>query len=213
MEKNWWHHICFTWVSANGGWQLYKNGQLVDDGTGKSTNYVILSGGTAVIGQEQDSVGGGFEKQDAFGPGKVTELNLWNRVLSASDIAEQYANCTFTTGLVHSWDQFKYGINGNVQEEQPWSKHVDPARHLGYEQLFCFLLIVGWLRFLSSLLLSDAQKTYPTRRKRIGLQYSSTIRDYSKWHMHCSPVCNICNYFFRSGHGNESYSLIWPRLE
>lgn len=119
MEKNRWHHICFTWVSANGGWQLYKNGQLVDDGTGKSTNYVILSGGTAVIGQDQDSVGGGFQKQDAFGPGEVTELNLWNRVLSGSDIADQCANCTFTTGLVHSWAQFKYGINGNVQVEQP----------------------------------------------------------------------------------------------
>jgi len=119
VEKNRWHHICFTWVSANGGWQLYKNGQLVDNGTGKSTSYVILSGGTAVIGQDQDSVGGGFQMRDAFGPGEVTELNLWNRVLSASDIADQYANCTFTTGLVHSWDQFKYGINGSVQVEQP----------------------------------------------------------------------------------------------
>ena len=84
-----------------------------------TTNYVIQSGGTAVIGQDQDSVGGGFQTLGAFGPGVVTELNLWDRVLSASDITAQYANCTITTGRVHSWAQFKDGVNGNVQVEEP----------------------------------------------------------------------------------------------
>ena len=84
-----------------------------------TTNYVILSGGTAVIGQDQDSVGGGFTKRDAFGPGEVTELNLWGSVLSAIDIASQHANCTLATGLVHSWAQFKDGVNGAVRVEEP----------------------------------------------------------------------------------------------
>ena len=97
----------------------------MENGTGMTTKYVILSGGTAVIGQDQDSVGGGFSKQDAFGPGEVTELNLWDSVLSASDITTQHANCTITTGLVHSWAQFKDGVRGAVQVEQPWSKHMD----------------------------------------------------------------------------------------
>lgn len=119
LDKNRWHHICFTWQKTNGGWQLYKNGQLVENGTGMTTNYVIQSGGTVVIGQDQDSVGGGFQMGDAFGPGEVTELNLWDRVLSASDIAAQHANCTLTTGLVHSWAQFKDGVNGGVQVEEP----------------------------------------------------------------------------------------------
>lgn len=119
LDKNRWHHICFTWQNTNGGWQLYKNGQLVENGRGMTTNYVISPGGTAVIGQDQDSLGGGFQMRDAFGPGEVTELNLWDRVLSASDIAAQHANCTLTTGLVHSWAQFKDGVNGNVQVEEP----------------------------------------------------------------------------------------------
>ena len=84
-----------------------------------TTNYVILSGGTAVIGQDQDKVGGAFSKQDAFGPGMVTELNLWDSVLSASDIAAQHANCTLTPGLVHSWAQFQDDVHGAVQVEQP----------------------------------------------------------------------------------------------
>ena len=119
LHKNRWHHICFTWENTDGIWQLYKNGQLVEDGKGMTTNYVILSGGTAVIGQDQDNVGGGFAKGDAFGPGEVTELNLWGRVLSASDIASQHKNCTLATGLVHSWAQFKDGVNGAVRVVEP----------------------------------------------------------------------------------------------
>ena len=57
----------------------------MENGTGLTT-YVILSGVTAVIGQDQESVGRAFSKQDAFGPGEVTELNLWDGVLSGSDI-------------------------------------------------------------------------------------------------------------------------------
>ncbi|XP_020606157.1 sushi, von Willebrand factor type A, EGF and pentraxin domain-containing protein 1-like [Orbicella faveolata] len=119
LNKSRWNHICLTWENTNGVWQLYKNGQLVENGTGMSKNYVILSGGTAVIGQDQDKMGGGFRKKDAFGPGEVTELNLWDSVLSASDIAAQHTNCTLTTGLVHFWAQFKDGVNGAAQVEQP----------------------------------------------------------------------------------------------
>ena len=82
-------------------------------------NHTIPSGGTVVIGQDQDSVGGGFEIGDAFGPGEVTEVNLWDTVLSASDIAAQHSNCTIMPGLVHSWAQFKNGTHGVVQIEEP----------------------------------------------------------------------------------------------
>ena len=100
-------------------WQLYKNGQLAVNGKGMATKYVILSGGTAVIGQDQDSVSGGFSRRNVFGPGEVTELNLWGSVLSASDIASQNANFTLATGLVHSWAQFKDGVHGDVRVEEP----------------------------------------------------------------------------------------------
>ena len=100
-------------------WELYKNGQLAENGVDMTTKYVILSGGTAVIGQDQDKVGGEFSKRDAFGPGEVTELNLWGNVLSASEIASQHANCTLATGLVHFWEQFKDGVNGAVRVEEP----------------------------------------------------------------------------------------------
>ncbi|XP_022810312.1 neuronal pentraxin-2-like [Stylophora pistillata] len=108
-----WHHICVTWKSTKGTWQLYLDGQLRNNGTGLKENYQVPANGTVVIGQDQDKVGGGFETGDGFGPGEVTEVNLWSRVLSASDIEEQYANCHITkVGLMHWWEQFKDGVTG-----------------------------------------------------------------------------------------------------
>ena len=119
IEVNQWHHTCVTWENTKGDWQLYKDGQLAENGTGLMINHIIPSGGTVVIGQDQDSVGGGFQIGDAFGPGEVTEVNLWDTVLSASDIAAQHTNCTIMPGLVHSWTQFKNGVHGDVQTEEP----------------------------------------------------------------------------------------------
>ena len=82
-------------------------------------NHTVPSGGTVVIGQDQDSVGGEFGKGDAFGPGEVTQVNLWGTVLSASDIASQHANCTMKSGLIHSWAQFENGTKGLVQIIKP----------------------------------------------------------------------------------------------
>ena len=96
------------------------DGQLRENGTGMRKNRVIKSGGTVVFGQDQDSVGGGFQVSDAFGPGELKEVNLWSMVLSASDVAAQQANCTITqTSLVHWWDQFKGGVHGKVQVKEP----------------------------------------------------------------------------------------------
>ncbi|PFX21704.1 putative G-protein coupled receptor 144 [Stylophora pistillata] len=107
-----WHHICVTWKGTNGAWQFYLDGQLRSNGTGLKENHQVPAGGTVVIGQDQDTVGGGFSIGDSFGPGEVTEVNLWSRVLSASDIAEQYANCYINkVGLMHWWEQFKDSVS------------------------------------------------------------------------------------------------------
>ena len=65
---------------------------------------VVPSRGTVVIGQDEDEMGRGFYAGDAFGPGEVTQVNLWGTVFSASDIASQHANCTITSELIHSGD-------------------------------------------------------------------------------------------------------------
>ncbi|KAL9972300.1 hypothetical protein ACROYT_G018584 [Oculina patagonica] len=95
-----WHHVCFTWSNTNGDYKFYKDGAMVGSGTGMNVGGKISYGGTTVIGQDQDEVGGGFDATQAF-VGDVTELNVWSTVLSESDIVAQYSNCHVTQGSVN----------------------------------------------------------------------------------------------------------------
>ena len=108
-----WHHICVTWKNTKGYWQLYLDGQLQSNGTDLKKNHQIPAGGTVIIGQDQDKVGGKFQTRQSFGPGEVTEVNLWSRVLSGDEIATQKANCDIAqAGLVLWWGQFKGNVTG-----------------------------------------------------------------------------------------------------
>ncbi|CAH3037285.1 unnamed protein product, partial [Pocillopora meandrina] len=113
IDDTMWHHICVTWEKTKGDWQFYMDGQLQSNGTDLKKNHQIPAGGTVVIGQDQDSVGGGFDSAESFGPGEVTEVNLWSRVLSGDEIATQKANCDIAqAGLVLWWGQFKGNVTG-----------------------------------------------------------------------------------------------------
>ena len=108
-----WHHICVTWKNIKGYQQFYLDGQLQSSGTDVKKNHQIPAGGTVIIGQDQDKVGGDFDIEDSFGPGEVTEVNLWSRVLSGDEITTQKANCDIAqAGLVLWWGQFKGNVTG-----------------------------------------------------------------------------------------------------
>ncbi len=91
---------------------------MVGSGTGMNVGGKISYGGTTVIGQDQDEVGGGFDATQAF-VGDVTELNVWSTVLSESDIVAQYSNCHVTQGSVNWWSQFKDDVHGKVEIVDP----------------------------------------------------------------------------------------------
>jgi len=92
-----------TWDNTAGTYQLYMDGQLTGSGEGLMKGHVIQSGGTAVLGQDQDSMGGGFDTDDAFGPGQLSEVNMWNKAaLSESEIAAQCQDCRIPQGSVHA---------------------------------------------------------------------------------------------------------------
>ena len=71
-----------------------------------------------VLGQDQDSIGGGFDANQAF-VGELTELNMWGSVFSESDVAAQYQNCSIPHGSVLSWPIFKDAVHGKVQVVEP----------------------------------------------------------------------------------------------
>ena len=93
--------------------------QLTDSGAGLMKGFVIPRGGTFVLGQDQDSLGGGFQTNNAFGPGQVTEVNLWSNVLSGSEISVQYQSCHIPPGSVFAWPQFKNVSYGALQVYEP----------------------------------------------------------------------------------------------
>ena len=113
LDDGEWHHVCFTWSSKYGDYEFYKDGVSVGKGTDMNVGGKVTSGGTTVIGQDQDQIGGGFVADQAF-VGTVTELNVWGTVLAKSDIVAQATNCHITQGSVNWWSQFRAGVHGDV---------------------------------------------------------------------------------------------------
>ena len=90
LNDNRWHHLVVTWKSVGGVIRVYKDGALayknpvpVQAGTS------ITGGGTLVLGQDQDSVGGGFDPTQAF-LGKMDEFALYRSVLTAGQVKAHY---------------------------------------------------------------------------------------------------------------------------
>jgi hypothetical protein len=77
--------LCVTWESSIGKTKVYKDGALVETIDNVQTEKKIESGGIRVIGQDQDSLGGGFQSGNSF-KGILTEVNIWNRVLGSDEI-------------------------------------------------------------------------------------------------------------------------------
>lgn len=108
------HHVSVTWENSDGNYKVYLDGKLAKSGTGLMKGYVIPPGGTAVIGQDQDTMGGGFQMWDAFGPGVISALNMFDTVLPESEISKQSESCQIPRGSVlgiyQFWDPY-FGKN------------------------------------------------------------------------------------------------------
>ena len=78
------------------------------------TGYVISGGGSLVLGQDQDSVGGGFESRQSF-IGEMTGVNIWSCVLGDQEIAALSKSCLTGEGNVFKWSDFKNHTRGGVQ--------------------------------------------------------------------------------------------------
>ncbi|KAK9863294.1 hypothetical protein WJX84_001190, partial [Apatococcus fuscideae] len=108
-----WHHIAVTWSSSDGQVNLYDNGRKVWTVT-RSKGKEIPSGGTLVIGREQDCQGGCFDsmvggkgKVDPvsgreYGPqdffGVIDEMRIWKTVRTPKQIEQSMAVALHRTG-------------------------------------------------------------------------------------------------------------------
>ena len=113
LDYGQWNHICYVWENSAGSWKLYLNGSKTAEGNiGK--DHDITSGGSLVLGQDQDKVGGRFRSYQAF-VGDLSDVDMWNKELSGEDIFRMSRKCHSEEGNVFKWYDFKYDVHGNAE--------------------------------------------------------------------------------------------------
>lgn len=119
--------------SANAAIVLHQAGSASTSLAGET----ITAGGTLVLGQDQDSLGGGFTTTDAL-KGKITDVRLWNVARSQHQIfADIHRTLAGTeTGLVGWWRfdeqegvtaQDDAGANDLTVAGDPWAMFELPS--------------------------------------------------------------------------------------
>ncbi len=109
-----WSNCCITWSSHTSGTELWINGMVGEQRYLKS-GYTISPGGVFILGKDQDGLLG-ISNADAF-VGKMTDVSVWDYVLTTGDIRDQMScerNGT-AVGNVFSWGTTKLSLYGGMQ--------------------------------------------------------------------------------------------------
>uniref|UniRef100_A0A8C8S2E1 Neuronal pentraxin 1 n=1 Tax=Pelusios castaneus TaxID=367368 RepID=A0A8C8S2E1_9SAUR len=109
-----WHHICITWTTRDGVWEAYQDGTQGGHGENLAPYHPIKPQGVLVLGQEQDTLGGGFDATQAF-VGELAHFNMWDRKLSPGEIYN-LATCSTKAlaGNVLAWAEANIDIYGGA---------------------------------------------------------------------------------------------------
>ncbi|XP_061676914.1 C-reactive protein-like [Syngnathoides biaculeatus] len=112
FPPNSWHTMCATWNAETGIAQLWVDGKptvkrFVHSGQ------PIRGKAMAILGQEQDSFGGGFDASQSF-IGMISRLHMWDYVISPEEIRRYEEGSNFTPGNVFDWRALHFQIIGNI---------------------------------------------------------------------------------------------------
>ncbi|XP_030627356.1 serum amyloid P-component [Chanos chanos] len=105
-KLNAWNSVCATWDSLTGIAQLWINGN--PSSRRKAKAGVSINGTPKIIlGQEQDKYGGGFDASQSF-VGMLTDVHMWDSVLSPKDIWYYTEDFQVTPGNVLNWGSLEF---------------------------------------------------------------------------------------------------------
>lgn len=100
-----WHSVCVTWSQNGGRWALYTDGLVVSRGVGMNNSSGVGPNDLFIIGQQHDAFWDSIRKSESFS-GRITELHIWNRVLTSSEISAMETTCSpISSGLVLKWSE------------------------------------------------------------------------------------------------------------
>ncbi|XP_061041838.1 serum amyloid P-component [Eubalaena glacialis] len=105
-------HICTSWESSTGIAKFWVNGKpLVKKGLRQG--YSVGANPKIVLGQEQDSYGGGFDKTQSF-MGQIGDLYMWDSLLSPEEIQFVYQGSYSLNPTILNWQALNYEMKGYV---------------------------------------------------------------------------------------------------
>ena len=126
VKSHEWTNYCITWSTHTGGAQLWVNG-LVGEQRYLKSSYTISPGGVFILGKDQDGLLG-ISNSDGF-VGKMTDVNVWDYVLTTANIRDQKScerNST-VVGNVFSWGTTELSLYGGVQLDNQYRCFWTPS--------------------------------------------------------------------------------------
>ena len=129
-----WNHICYTYSNKTNVIALHYNGQLVQDG--REVVLPVIPGSSEItqhsflIGQKREGLGIGYTPSHAFF-GRITELNIWDSVLTQHQMEKMSDRETFPKGNVVSWKTQNIQVKGlNLSDIQSLSDHLKTKNNI-----------------------------------------------------------------------------------
>lgn len=106
-----WEHVCVSWSSTDGLIYFWLNGVLLPR-LGTKRGYTISPQAYIVLGQDQDTFGGGFDINQSF-MGDMSEVNVWPQKLTNNDVRLLTKGDTVPNALAR-WNSFNYTLQDYV---------------------------------------------------------------------------------------------------
>ncbi|NWV54941.1 SAMP protein, partial [Daphoenositta chrysoptera] len=104
-------HVCASWESSSGIVRFWLNGKPWPR-KGLQRGYTVGVPASIVLGQDQDTFGGGFDAQQSF-VGEISSVFMWDTGISTSGVLAAMQNHPDETPIF-GWKNFPYKILGEV---------------------------------------------------------------------------------------------------
>ncbi|KAK0139135.1 Neuronal pentraxin-1 [Merluccius polli] len=108
-----WHHVCVTWSTRDGKWEVFQDGVQRGSGENLSAWHPIKPGGIFILGQEQDTLGGRFDATQSF-VGELSDLQMWSNVLTPGDIYSLASCGSHLSGDLIAWSETEVELHGGA---------------------------------------------------------------------------------------------------
>lgn len=104
-------HVCVSWESSTGIVSFWFNGNPWPR-KGLQKGYTVGVPASILLGQDQDSFGGGFDAKQSF-VGEISSVYMWDTGISGGEVVSAMYDTPVQTPIF-GWKDFPYKIVGEV---------------------------------------------------------------------------------------------------